>query len=141
MTVFTSSRPADCFDWLSPEIFQKHAHDSYQAAVRDCYPPQGESFVQDGWPWADRSDFAQRLIDEFQHRISLHACQAGISGFELACEKAPIKQLCSEQSYAFSSEAGQSPAAMAHGCAALALGAGSAAGDLERSGNAKEVIP
>lgn len=140
MIALVPVKPSDCFDWLSEKSAIHHLQLAYRAATRDCHPPKGEPFVLHGEPWSNGEDFINTLTQVFTLQLQAAAHQAGIAGFELACEKAPIKQVCSEQGYAFSSEAGQSPAAMAQGCAAVALGAGSAGVELEQSGNAKEVV-
>ena len=73
-------RPADCWDWLTPEDVCRHALAAFYMACESIKPPMGTSFVQlDGDAWAMRESFADNLLDVFALRVQTEGYHLGVN--------------------------------------------------------------
>lgn len=55
--------------WLPAYRVQLIVDQAYKAAKASCTPPPGQSFMDDGLPWADKDAFADALVDEFKSLV------------------------------------------------------------------------
>jgi hypothetical protein len=74
-------RPADCFDWLTPEDVVRHALAAYYLACRTVRElPPGRRFVSfEGVSWATRESFGDDLVYLFEMRVKAEGYQLGIN--------------------------------------------------------------
>lgn len=113
MSARTIRRPRETWDWLTVEDVERFAFAAFFEACRRQSPPAGEPFVVDGSPWATREDFRDALVDLFAQRVNLLAIERGVIGAPgSAPQLLPPGVLWPDRE------------AMAHGCAAVAVGAG-----------------
>lgn len=110
-------RPRDTWDWLTLAELEGAVFAAYLEACRQQTPPKGEPFLYDGpdvfepQPWASREDFRDCLVGMLGQRINALAQDRGV-------DRPPAVVYPSLP-------AGRGwPELMAHGCAAVAVGAG-----------------
>lgn len=123
------TRPADTWDWLTLGDLEQVAFLAYLDACRSQSPPKGEPFLVDGRPWASREDFRETLIGLIGQRLRVLSIERGAgrrSGVELW--ELPDGVSWPEDAPGCR---GSAPAAMAHGCAAVAPAVGPAPAQAE----------
>ncbi len=74
----TEKRPADCWDWITPEDVCRHALAAFVMAAQSQKQPDGERFITDGVPWAGRQTFADNLALLFELRLKTEGYQLGV---------------------------------------------------------------
>ncbi|GAB3333381.1 hypothetical protein GCM10027359_05060 [Marilutibacter aestuarii] len=116
-------RPRDCWDWITPEQVIRHAFAAFYAASRLQSPPPGESFLDDGLPWASRADFRDALAGIFRQRINAQALGLGVTGSS-GCVYPDLPEGMVWPDEECGVLGAQPPTDMAQGCAASAVGAG-----------------
>ncbi|ASI67949.1 hypothetical protein BA022_04780 [Diaphorobacter nitroreducens] len=74
--------PSDCWDWITREDATRHALAAFEMARRECFPPEGERFLDaDLCAWCNRETFADLLADCFSMRIKAMAYGYGFGDF------------------------------------------------------------
>ncbi len=71
-------RPADCWDWISPDDVIRHALAAYYAACRSVAASDGP-WLDQGTPWSNRACLRDELHGFFRQRINGHALELGIT--------------------------------------------------------------
>lgn len=75
----TEKRPADCWDWLTPEDVCRHALAAFVMATQSMRQPAGQRFVDnEDAPWALRETFADNLALLFELRLKTEGYQLGV---------------------------------------------------------------
>lgn len=69
--------PADCWDWITPDDVVRHALAAYYAASRLTEQCDGP-WIDEGAPWACRSDFRDHLHGFFRQRVNAQAHALGV---------------------------------------------------------------
>ena len=78
------TKPADCWDWITPEDVLRIALASFYAACRrtELLPEDGSPWVDaDGIAYSDRFGLPVEISWQFEHRIAEFAHARGIGNF------------------------------------------------------------